>query len=336
MAATYKDIQRETGLSLATISKYFNGGSVRDANRVTIERAARDLGYRVNDIARSLRSQRSMTIGVVLAELNSTFYTTIIAAMEEHLREAGYGTIICNARRHPESESRAIEFLLQKQVDGLVIVPVRSVVQGLDAATDRGIPVVAVDRPIRNGPADAVVIDNRAATAAAVDLLVDAGHTDIALITGPDSWYTMRERRSGFRDAVEQRLGHPPRNEYVRQQPVSIEDGEESMRRLLRLTRPPTAVVCANYELTLGAAIALTELPTGSAPAFVGFDNLDLARVLRPRPSFVVQPVAEIALRAAELILSRIATVEPYVQRTIMLQPQLVVGDEATYRRESP
>ena len=86
MAATYKDIRRLTGLSLATISKHFNGGNVLHANRVLIEHAASELGYQVNDFARGLRSRRSMTLGVVLAELNSTFNTTIVSAMEERLR----------------------------------------------------------------------------------------------------------------------------------------------------------------------------------------------------------------------------------------------------------
>jgi len=137
MAATYKDIRRMTGLSLATISKHFNGGNVTYANRVLIEHAARDLGYRVNDFARGLRSRRSMTLGVVLAELNSTFNTTIVSAMEERLREAGYGTIICDSRGSSQAEAESIRFLIGKMVDGIVIVPVGDDVEGLDAAAER-------------------------------------------------------------------------------------------------------------------------------------------------------------------------------------------------------
>lgn len=338
MPATYKDIRRMTGLSLATISKHFNGGNVLDSNRELIEGAVRDLGYQVNDVARGLRSRRTMTIGVVLDELNRTFNTTIVSAMEERLREAGYGTIICDSRGDTDAEAQAVHFLLGKMVDGLVIVPVSPHVGGLDLADARGVPVVSVDRPVDAPWVDAVVIDNRAATAAAVDLLTGAGHVAIALLAGPDDWYTMRERRLGFAAAVEARTGRTPPPEYLEAGAVAIESGYDGMHRLMGLPNPPTAVVCGNYEFTLGATIALNELDADSAPAFVGFDNLDLARVIRPRPTFVVQPVAEIAARAAEQVLARVAATpgERPDATTVVLPAELVAGDEATWTRGLP
>lgn len=332
VVATYKDIRRLTGLSLATISKHFNGGNVTYQNRVLIEQAVRDLGYQVNDVARGLRSRRSMTLGVVLAELNSTFYTTIISRMEERLRDAGYGTIICDSRGSADAEAEAIHFLIGKMVDGLVVIPVGDSVAGLDAAAERGVPVVAVDRAIANADVDTVVIDNRAAISSAVDLLLAAGHTDIGLLAGPDDVWTMRERRIGFTEAVRRHTGRVPRRALVQPDAVSIEGGFAGMRRLLGLSRPPTAVVCANYEFTLGATVALNELAAaGPVPSIVGFDNLDLARIIRPRPTLVVQPVADIATRAAELILDRIAADPPPPARTVVLDSELLVGDEATY-----
>ncbi len=332
MAATYKDIRRLTGLSLATISKYFNGGNVTHNNRVLIEQATRDLDYQVNDVARGLRSRRSMTLGVVLAELNSTFYTAIISSMEEKLRDAGYGTIICDSRGSGEAESDAIHFLIGKMVDGIVIMPVGDEVAGLAAAAERGVPVVAVDRAIANAAVDTVVIDNRAAIASAVDLLAAAGHTDIGLLAGPDTTFTMRERRIGFRQAMKRHTGHLPRRAYTQSDPVTMQGGYAGLRRLLALDPRPTAVVCANYEFTLGATVAINELADGApVPAMVGFDNLDLARIIRPRPTLVAQPVAQIAVRAAELILERIASTTHLEPRTVVLQSELVVGDPATY-----
>ncbi len=332
MAATYKDIRRLTGLSLATISKHFNGGNVLYANRVLIEQAARDLGYQVNDFARGLRSRRSMTLGVVLAELNSTFNTTIVAGMEERLREAGYGTIICDSRGSAEAETEALRFLVGKMVDGIVIVPVGDEVAGLEAAVERKVPVVAIDRPIANAVVDAVVIDNRAAIGSAVDLLTGAGHTDLALLAGPDSIYTMRERRIGFREAVKRHTGRFPLRVLTQPDPVSIEGGYDGLSRLMRLEVPPTAVVCANYEFTLGATIAMNELAADTAaPALVGFDNLELARVIRPRPTLVVQPVAQIAAKAAELILERVSGRAAPGPRLEVLGTELMIGEPSTY-----
>lgn len=331
MAPTYKDLRDRTGLSLATISKYFNGGTVLPANRHLIERATRELGYQVNDYARGLRSRRSHTLGVVLAELNSTFNTTIVAAMEERLREAGYGTIICDARGSAAAQAEALQFLVGKMVDGIAIIPVADEVTGLEAVIDRGVPVVAIDRAPQGVAVDAVVVDNPAAIASAVDLLASAGHHALALLAGGDSSFTMRERRRGFRESVKRHTGRYPSRSFTQPDQVSIEGGYDGMRRLLRLAMPPTAVVCANYEFTLGATIALNEFADGPTPAMVGFDNLDLARIIRPRPTLVVQPVALIAAQAAELILSRMSGELTGPPRTVVLPTELIVGDASTY-----
>lgn len=273
-----------------------------------------------------------MTLGVVLAELNSTFYTTIISTMEEKLREAGYGTIICDSRGSAEVEAEAIHFLIGKMVDGIVIMAVGDEVSGLAAAATRGVPVVAVDRAITNVAVDTVVIDNRTAIASAVDLLAEAGHVDIGLLAGPDTIFTMRERRLGFREAMKRHTGRLPRRTFTSADPVSIQGGYQGLQRLLSLTPRPTAVVCANYEFTVGATVAINELSADTdVPAIVGFDNLDLARIIRPRPTLVAQPVAQIAARAAELILERIASPIPLEPRTVVLESELLVGDPATY-----
>lgn len=330
MVATYKDIRRLTGLSLATISKYYNGGNVLGPNRELIEKAAADLDYHVNNVARGLRSRRSMTVGVILDELDSTFNTTIVSRMEERLREAGYGTIICDSRKDAESQADVMRFLVGKMVDGIIVVPVDDDTTFLRPAHDRDVPVVAVDRLVPG--TDSVVVDNRAAIASAVQLLTTAGHTAIGLLAGPDTTYTMRERRAGFCDAIQERTGLLPRAELMTAEHVSIEGGCAGLRRLLQLSAPPTAVVCANYGLTLGATIALNELRPAARPALVGFDNLELARLIRPRPTLVTQPVESLAVEAAELLLQRLSGNGPDGPVTITLDTTLMVGHESTFK----
>ncbi len=334
MVATYKDIRRITGLSLATISKYYNGGNVLVPNRELIEKAAADLDYQVNNVARGLRSRRSMTIGVILDELDSAFNTTIVSRMEERLREAGYGTIICDSRKDAESQADVMRFLVGKMVDGIIVVPVDDDTSFLAPARDRDVPVVALDRLMPG--TDSVVIDNRAAIASAVQLLATAGHLAIGLLAGPDITYTMRERRAGFRDAVRDRTGLLPRAELMTPEQVSIEGGYAGLRRLLRLSAPPTAVVCANYSFTLGATISLNEIEADSRPALVGFDNLELARLIRPRPTLVTQPIEDLAVEAAELLLQRLGGEGPDDPVTVTLETTLLVGHESTYQLRSP
>ena len=120
MAATMKDIARRTGLGLATISSYFNGGNVREKNRIKIEEAIQELHYEVNEVARGLKTNATKTIGVVIPELNNTFCAEIITGMEDVLRSHGYATIVCDCRTDKRLERDAVEFLSRKRVDGII------------------------------------------------------------------------------------------------------------------------------------------------------------------------------------------------------------------------
>ena len=116
-----KDIANKTGLGLATISKYLNGGSVREKNRLAIEKAIAELDFTVNEFARSLKTSKSKTIGVLIPELSNVFITSVITVLEDILRQNGYGIIVCDSRTDEERQKDAIEFLLSKMVDGIVI-----------------------------------------------------------------------------------------------------------------------------------------------------------------------------------------------------------------------
>ncbi|HZL03823.1 MAG TPA: LacI family DNA-binding transcriptional regulator [Coriobacteriia bacterium] len=328
MPATYHDIQRLTGLSLATISKFFNGGNVRSQNRQAIEAAVEELGYRVNEFARSLRTSKSNTVGVLLSELDSSFNTSIIARVEDILRAHGYGTIICDAHRDPRVEREAVEFLLGKMVDGVLAIPVADEGTAYRPALDRKVPVVLIDRLVRDLEADAVVVSNKKASTSGVDELVRWGHRRIALVAGTDDSYTMRERRRGFREALVSH-GVEPVEQYLPVAHLEVQGGYQAVLDLLALPVPPTAVFCANYELTLGAVMALNETGTRVPDdvSLIGFDNLLLTKVVRPRPTMVVQPIERIADVAAELMLGRLTMETWSGSRVVTLDTTLVVGE---------
>lgn len=301
MAATYKDIQRSTGLSLATISKYFNGGSVRPDNAAAIDAASRSLGFTLNQVARSLRTRRSTTVGVLLPELNNGFHLSIIAGVEGELRRAGMGVVVSSSSHHPGPE--AVDFLLGRMVDAIIAVPSAHDGPALRSASARGLPLVIVDRLLEELETDAVVLDNAGACEQVVSHLTDYGHRDVAFVCGPDDVWTMRERRRGF-EAAMARAGLDVAPGRVLSGPLTVEFGHAATRTLLAGTSRPTAVFCANYELTVGALIALNEagvtIPHGIS--FVGFDGWDLARAFNPRLSVLVQPVHDIAVEAARLV----------------------------------
>ena len=122
--ATIKDLAKETGLSLATISSYINGGNVREKNRIKIENAIQKHGYVANEIARSLKTNKTMTVGIIVPELKSNFFANIISDAEDILRHHGYSVLVCDCRTDPKREKDAIDFMLRKRVDGIINAPV--------------------------------------------------------------------------------------------------------------------------------------------------------------------------------------------------------------------
>ena len=328
MAATYKDIQRLTGLSLATISKYFNGGAVRQENRQAIEEAIRQLDFHVNAYARSLKSKRSKLIGGLIPELDSTFNTRMMADVEEYLRQQGYGLIICDSRLDQDSEKEALDFLLSRMVDGIITIPYDKSGQHLEEARNRDVPVVLLDRLTTEYETDAVVLENADAARMAAEAFIKSGHKDIAIINGPGSLFTMQERMRGFQETL---AAHkiPIRPEWMIDGPMTIDGGYENTKLIMSLWHRPTALFCANYEITFGAMMALNELGIRIPDeiSMIGFDNLPLARVIKPRLTMIMQPMETLAHRAAELLIERIEGNAPQTPRIVRMQAELVAGE---------
>lgn len=331
MAATYKDIRRLTGLSLATISKYFNGGTVLSRNRELIQQAASQLGYQLNEVARGLRSRRSMTVGVLVDRLDGACGSALVARIERRLRDAGYATVVCTSHGDQAAQSEAVEFLAGRMVDGLIVVAVGDGSGLLALVGER--PVVAVNSAVPG--ADSVVIDAGRAITDAVAQLADQGHHTIGLLAGPDAAPSMRQRREAFVEAVRDRTGLLPRIELISPEQLSVDGGSAGMRRLLRLSAPPTAVVCAADVLTVGATVAAGELERCDRPVIVGFDYADLTRLVRPRPMHIEQPAEALAAQAAELILARLSGEGADEPVAIRLEARLVPGHDSGSRPET-
>ncbi len=258
MAATMKDLSRETGLGLATISKYFNGGTVREKNRVLIEAAVKKLHYVPNEVARSLKTQHSRVIGVVIPELSNAFITSIISTMEDILRKHDYAVIVCDCRSDVKREKEAVEFLMHRRVDGLINMATDTSGSHLKAALSAGIPVLLIDRLIDSlrGKVSAVVIDNVHAAGQAVQKLTKLGHRQIGLVLGSPNLFTTNQRLHGYLDALRE-AGVTPSEQYIRYGDYTLDGGYQAVLDLLSLRERPTALFVTNFEMTLGAMLAL-------------------------------------------------------------------------------
>lgn len=330
MAATIKDIARETGLSLATISKYLNGGSLREKNRAAIEAAIKKLDYRMNEYARGLKSKKSRKVGVVLPEISNLFNMKIISAFERVLQENGYSVVVTDSQNDLEREAGSVDFLLKKQVDGIVNVPIGSSSKHLRPAVESHVPILLLDRPLEDlvGVASCVLIDNREAARMGVRRLLQAGHRRIGVLVGPDEVYTAQMRLLGYREALEE-FGVEYDESLVRRCDLTLEGGYQQAQRLAEADTGMTAMFLTNYELTLGALIALNErgVQIPGEMSVVGFDNImDISRVFRPQLTIVSQPLEQLGFQAARLMLDQLAGGKNTVPMTITLTASLKEG----------
>ena len=309
--ATIREVARLAGVSVATVSKYLNGTKVRDANARAVEEAVRALDYKPNEIARGLRKSSSMTVGVLLPELDNLFFTQIISSVDAVLEERGYSTLVCVSRSDSEREQRRLDFLRRKQIDGLIAVPTTAASDFVTLAGD--LPTVFVDRVVSAAVTSgvrcsSVLSDNFAAAYGAAEELILAGHTRIGVLLGPDSNYTPLERRAGFLAACALH-GIGEGDLFLSAGAYTVEAGYRMTKELLALDDRPSALFATNNELTIGAVGALAEagITPGEEISFIGFDNRDIASVSRPRLSTVALPLFEIGQKAAGELLSILA-----------------------------
>ena len=327
MAATIKDIAKKTGLGLATISSYLNGGNVREKNRIKIEQAIEELHFEVNEVARGLRTNITKTVGVVIPELTMVFCAEIITAVEDILRNHGYAMIVCDCRTDARREQEAVEFLIHKRVDGLINMPVDKTGTHLKSFIKTGKPLVLIDRAIDELDCDSILVDNRMAAKQAVRLFLEYGHKNIGLVVGPQDISVARERREGYEEALTE-AGISIKKEYIYYGNDDMNSGAEGIQKLYREHPEITGVFVANHAMTIGAVIGLNEqnIQIGKDLSLIGFDNRQFARACNPQLTIVAQPTQKIAEHAANLLLEHLQETPQKVQTVEKLPTQILMG----------
>lgn len=336
MAATLKDIARETGLSVATISKYVNGAVLKEQNRIAVEAAIEKLGYTANEYARGLKSNRSRTIGIAIPELSNLFIANIITYVEEILRQHGYSTVICDCHSKEQLECENIAFLNRKMVDGIINMPVCQDGRHLAPAVEKGIPIVLVDRaiPQLEQVTNTVLLDNELAAFEATTHLLEHGHRAIGIILGEGNVYTTQTRFNGYKKALEN-YGVTVNENLVAYSDYSVQGGHASLNALHMANPAMSAVFVTNYETTLGAIIAANErgIKIPDELSLIGFDNLDLCHIANPKLTIMAQPLEEIGTHVAQIMLRHLAEKEASKQAHITLTAKMQAGDSVSIRQ---
>ena len=325
---TIDDVARLAEVHKATVSRALNARTRDQVNAETLKRvkkAARQLGYVPNAMARGLRTSRSMTIGVIIPDLMNPIFPPIIRGIEHVLQPRGYTVLVANTDSHDDVEVSAFESLLQRRVDGFILATGRLDDQVVaEEASAADVPVVLVNRDSGVGDFPLVSGDNTSGIDLAVDHLVQLGHRYLGHVAGPSNFSTTLRRAEAF-ESVTTRLG--VRHATVHAEALSIEAGVKATDALLRgQDERPTALVAGNDLVALGAIRRLRAagLRCPEDVSVVGFNDMPFAEDFWPPLTTIHMPLREIGAEAARLLLRGIEEGEQEAA-TLTLPVSLVV-----------
>jgi LacI family transcriptional regulator len=307
-AVSIRDVAAAAGVSVATVSRVLSPASaavpMRKETRDKVERAIDQLGYRPNDLARALLQHRTAAIGLVVPDISNPYYPPLVRGVEDAASSQGYRVVLCNTDRDPAKISGYLDTLIKTRVDGIVVagggwadVPDRTAV--LDTYRTG---LVAVGRHLTAHPS--VRIDNVAASREAAEHLIGLGHRRIAFLGGPASSTTVQDRAQGYRVAMEVAALAAP---VARYGDFTEESGYAATREILDGSEPPTALLCANDRIALGAYAAAADAGhrVPDDISVVGFDDTPIARYVRPTLTTVAIPTYEMGRAAMRLLLAQ-------------------------------
>jgi LacI family transcriptional regulator, galactose operon repressor len=305
--AKLDDVARRAGVSPSTASRALNGvGELSEETRKSVVLAARALDYRPSPLARSLRTRRSHTVGLVVPTVTHSFYAAVTNGAQSVLEEHGYRLVLVDSGDNAEAVTRAVQTLLDHEVDGVLMSTAPVGADRFNALLDRT-PCVFIDEVAPGAGAGNVVLENNRGIQMLVDHMVGHGHTRIAFVGGPTDRTSGYERLRGFLDAMERnRLDAIP--ELVRECDWAIASGFAQAEQLLALKSRPTAMITASGELGLGALVAArrADVSIPDALALACFDDLYFAPLLEPSLTAIAYDTPSIGQAGARLLLAAI------------------------------
>lgn len=322
---TLRELSEQLGLSPATVSRALSRPQlVAEKTRQLVVEAAAAHGYTPNAIARSLKDGRTRAVGIIVSDIQNPFYSSVVRAIERVAASRRYNCVICNSDEEVRAEERALDLLVSLQVAGVIYASTGVDHTYLQRLQRGGLPLVEIDRASGTTEVDAVLVDNVLGARLAAEHLLDLGHRKLAIITGPQTLTTGRERLAGFRAALEVR-GVALSAEYSEISDFREAGGYSAALKLLALEEPPTALFVTNNEMMAGTMAALRErgvrVPTDIS--LISFDDVRWARYVEAPLTVIAQPTEQIGTLAAGLLFERLAGRHECVH--YVLKPELVL-----------
>jgi len=308
MPVTLEEIAKVAGFSVPTVSRALTNSNypVSATTRQRIVEVAQAMGYKPNLAARSLRTDQTNTIGILVDDILSPFVAYIVRGIQDYLKPFDYLNFIVNSDWDTQVEQDAINTLVSRPVDGIIFVEYSHVAIN-EALQQSRKPYVFVHRLFGSRIKNSVVPDDHYGAALAVRHLVSLGHRRIAYINGPQGWYSAQQRLIGYQDelAAQNLIVDPA---LIQPGDWEHDGGYAAANNLLALDEKPTAIFAANDLMALGAIDAIQDagLSVPHDIAVVGYDNRDFTKIVRPKITTVSMPVYEMGRTAASLLLQQI------------------------------
>lgn len=331
MPVTMRDVAQEARVSIKTVSRVVNQqGEVSAETRQRVLAAIDRLGYRPSKVARALVTQRTDTIGLILADITNPFFAEVARGVLDTAEAHGYNAFLCNADSDPQQEIRALYSLADHEVDGTILFPSWGNQDKLRSFTDQHQPLVIVNRPFGDYPGMSFVLaDIRRGAKLAVDYLVSRGHTEIGMLAGNAAPLDELQRARGFREAL---IAHdlPVIDDWIVAGMPILQQGRASTQQLLTEYPEITAIFAYNDMLAIGAMQACEVLGrrVPEECAVVGFDDIELAAMVNPSLTTVHMDKYELGRQAATRLLDMLDTADGDFP-PIHMDVELVVRESA-------
>lgn len=334
--ATIYEVSKLAGVSLATVSRVINkNAKVSEKTRQKVVDAMDELGYRPNSIAQSLASNRTNSVGIMVSELNGSFFGQMMSGIEAELRAAGKHVIITTGHNEEQREKDGIEFLKSRNCDALIVH-----VEGLSdkeilALNQSDTPIYFMSRYIEGLAENCISLDNELGGYLATDVMIKHGHTDIAYIAGPQLKHDAQERLAGHKRALKDH--NIAFNEALFFEGDFTETGgKEGLKQFLAQNNSFTALVCGNDEMASGAMTYAREhgISLPEQLSVIGFDNISFARHIYPKLTTIDNPVGEMGHMAAKLVLKNVYQ-DKDIEVTHSFKPTLINRDSISNIRSN-
>jgi len=327
--STINDIAKKLGISASTVSRALNDHpDISSETKKKVKKVAKELNYRPNPIAQSLKSNRTTTIGVIVPEIKHDFFSSAISGIEQVAYNSGYTIILCQSNESFEREVVNTNLLMHHRVAGVIVSISQNTKQGnhFKDLIEKGIPLVFFDRTCEDVDTYKIVIDDKQSAFNAVSYLIQKGYKKIAHFAGPIGLDICKKRMNGYIEALNQH-GLIVDNELIKYGGLHEQDGYDSMSALLEKNIIPDAIFAVNDPVAIGAFQKIKEagLRIPADVAIVGFSNNKITSLVDPPLTTVNQPSFEMGKKAAEILINLIEKKNVIEEKEIVLNADLII-----------